>query len=269
MASAADERQPLSRADLASCTEEVLRPCVRAKPAILLVRWGGRRLLVKDFSQNSWLLRHIYGRWIVAHETRIYTCLAGVAGVPAFRGRLDSFAFAVDYIEAPSLKALVRATVPAAVFDRLAALHASLHERGIVHLDSHQCSNILVTPEGDTFLVDFATSLRLGTGWLARKLLLPFFAWADRLGLRKLKARYSAERLPPAEARSHRLMRALGWLWPFTAVRRLRRHWRDRTFKRRLGKAGRLDKSRERPLPEPAAHQGNGENQRQGDQEHH
>ena len=269
MASAADAIQPLSRADLASSTERVLRPSVRAKPAILLVRWGGRRLLVKDFSRNSWLLRHTYGRWIVAHETRIYTCLQGVAGVPAFRGRLDAFAFAVDYVEATSLKALTRGTVPAAVFDGLAALHASLHKRGVVHLDSHQCSNILVTAEGDTFLVDFATSLRLGTGWLARRLLLPFFAWADRLGLRKLKARYCSEPLAPREARSHRLLRALGWLWPFTAVRRLRRGWRNRSLKRRLGKASRPGQPGEGALPEPGAHQGNGENQRQGDQEHH
>ncbi|MBM4037374.1 MAG: hypothetical protein FJ290_02570 [Planctomycetes bacterium] len=252
MASAGDESPPLSRADMASCTERVLRPSVRAKPAILLVRWGGRRLLVKDFSRNSWLLRHIYGRWIVAHESRIYAAMAGLAGVPAFHGRLDAFAFAVDYVEAKSLKTLGRRTVPAAVFDRLAALHASLHERGIVHLDSHQCSNILVTPQGEAFLVDFATSLRLGTGWLARRLLLPFFAWADRLGLRKLKARYCSEPLAAAEARSHKLLWALGWLWPFTAVRRLRRAWRKR-----------------RRLPQPAAHQGHGENQRQGDQDHH
>ena len=261
--------RPLSRSDLASCTERVLRPCVRAKPAILVVQWGGRRLLVKDFSRNAWLLRNIYGRWIVAHETRIYAFLTGVRGVPAFHGRLDAFAFAVEYIEATTLKALTRRTVPAAVFDRLAALHASLHERGIVHLDSHQCSNILVTPAGDGFLVDFATSLRLGRGWLARKLLLPFFAWTDRIGLRKLKARYSEESLPSDEARSHRLLRALGWLWPFTAVRRLRRRWRDRTLKRRRARAGRLGKSREGPLAESATHQGHGKRQRQGDQEHH
>ncbi len=258
MASAADETHALSRANLASCTERVLRPAARAKPAILVVRWAGRCLLVKDFSRNAWLLRHIYGRWIVAHETRIYACLEGLAGVPAFRGRLDAFAFAVDYVEAASLKALRRGTVQAAVFDRLAALHASLHGRGIVHLDSHQCSNILVTPEGEAFLVDFATSLRLGTGWAARRLLLPFFAWADRLGLRKLKARYCSEPLPPAEARSHRLLRALGWLWPFTAVRRLRRGWRKRAVK--PGEAA---------LPELGAHHGHDENQRQGDQEHH
>jgi len=223
----------LSRAHLAASTERVLRRATRAKPAILVVRWAGRRLIVKDFAQNPWLLRHTYGRWIVAHETRIYARLAGLGGVPAFRGRLDGLAFAVDYVEASSLKAHRRGTVPAAAFDRLAELQAALHGRGVVHLDAHQSRNVLLTPEGSPFLVDFATSLGLGRGWLARRLLVPFFARADRLGLQKLKVRYCSERLSRSEARRHKVLWALGWLWPHTAVRRIRRFLRRRALRRR------------------------------------
>ncbi|HUT37658.1 MAG TPA: hypothetical protein VNE39_29525 [Planctomycetota bacterium] len=247
MAAAPAENRPLSREDLASCTERVLRHATGAKPAILLVVWAGRRLIVKDFAENAWPLRHVYGRWIVANEARVYSRLAGVEGVPTFRGRLDALAFAVDYIEATSLKAHRRRSLPAAVFDRLAALQASLHERGVVHLDAHQSKNVLLPPDGGPFLVDFATSLRLGGGWVARRLLTPFFAHADRLGLQKLKARYCADPLTPAEARRDRILRVLGWLWPHTAFRRLRRRARRRAVARQPAGTGRLDRTEGEP----------------------
>ncbi len=211
----------------------MLRAASGAKPAILLVNWAGRRLIVKDFAGNSFLLRHLYGRWIVGNETRIYHRLDGVEGVPAFHGRLDAFAFAVEYVEARNLKAYRRRTLEAAVFDRLAALQAALHERGVVHLDAHQRKNVLLTADGRPFLVDFATSRCFGTGWLARRVLVPLFARADRLGLAKLKARYCIERLAPHEARGHRLRLALGWLWPPAAIRRIRRILRRRARRRR------------------------------------
>jgi predicted Ser/Thr protein kinase len=225
---AAGEKRALTRENLAACTERVLRHAAGAKPAILLVRWAGRPLIVKDFSGNGWLLRHIYGRWIVAHETRLYTQLDGVAGVPVFRGRLDAFAFAVDYVEATTLHAHRRKAVPASVFDRIGELQERLHERGVVHLDSHQAKNILVTAAGEPYLIDFATSLYLGSGWLGRHLLVPFFARADRIGLLKVKARHCSEGFRPHEARRHRLLHLLGWFWPHTAIRRLQRRRRRR-----------------------------------------
>jgi hypothetical protein len=122
--------------------------------------------------------------------------------------------------------------VPAEVFDRLSSLLAELHGRGVVHLDSHQRRNVLLGSDGEPFLVDFATALYLGRGWLSRRLFMPLFARADRLGLQKLKAKYCTERLVGHEARRHRLLWALGWLWPFAAVRRIRRILRRRMRRR-------------------------------------
>ncbi|MBM4032876.1 MAG: hypothetical protein FJ291_13960 [Planctomycetes bacterium] len=233
MSPGAVEPRPLRREDLASCTEEVLRRPHGAKPAIVLVRWEGQRLIVKDFGHAPWLVRQLYGRWVVARESRIYRLLDGMAGVPRFRGRLDGLAFAVDYVDAPSLGAKRRNSVPAVVFERLGSLLATLHGRGIVHLDSHQRRNVLVASGGEPFLVDFASAQHLGRGWLSRRVLMPLFARADWLGLRKLKAKYCTERLAGVEARSHRLLWTLGWLWPYTALRRIRRILRRRMRRRR------------------------------------
>jgi|GEM_PF-764336 len=231
MAPPPSESAPLSRDELGCSTARVLRAARGAKPAILLVERAGRRLIVKDFAGSPWLIRQTYGRWIVGNESRIYARLGGVAGVPAFRGRLDAFAFAVDYVDGRTLKSHHRRSLPAAVFERLAAVQAALHERGVVHLDSHQRKNVLVTADGEPHLVDFATALYLGTGWVARRVLVPLLGGADRLGLHKLRVRYCAEPLPPPSARRHGLLWAVGWLWPHTAVRRLRRiirRWRRR-----------------------------------------
>ena len=233
MSPCADDKPHLSHGTLAGCVERVLRPASRAKPAILLVRCCGHRVIVKDFSRSGWWMRNLYGRYVVAHESRVYRELSGVEGVPAFHGRLGAYAFAVDYIEGTTLKQFGALAVPAAAFDRLARVFDELHRRGIVHLDAHQKTNVLVDAEGRPYLMDFATSLCLGRGWLARRALVPFLARADWRGFLKLKARYCPEALTAGERRRWRLIWALGWLWPATLARRLRRGYAKRRMARR------------------------------------
>lgn len=239
-----------TRETLDGSVEQVLRPARGAKPAILLVRHGGHRMIVKDFAGSAWLLRQLYGRWVVARECRIYRQLEGVRGVPALRGRLDAFAFAVDYVEGHDLKRLRRGDLRAETFDRLARLFDRLHARGVVHLDAHQKTNVVLGPHGEPHLVDFATAVALGTSWLARRVLVPFLGRADWRGVLKLKARYCPDALTPDEARRWRLAYTLGWLWPHTLVRRLRR----RRSRRRLAKAqGTTHPLTEAPPAEPTA----------------
>lgn len=228
-----DPETPLTRHTLAEHTEQVLRPASRARPAILLARCGGHRVVVKDFAPTPWLYRAVYGRWIVAHECRIYRILDGMDGIPAFRGRIDTFAFAVDYVEGRDLKGLRRGDIAPEAFDRLADLLRALHARGVVHLDAHQKTNIVLGPDDRPHLVDFATALHLGTGWLARHVLVPWLGRADWLGFLKLKERYCRTALTPEERRRWRRIRALGWLWPPTVWRQLRRRHKKRAARRR------------------------------------
>jgi len=227
------DNQSLSRESLSQCVERVLRHPSGAKPAILLAHLPGGRVVVKDFCENPWLVRQLYGRWVVGHEARVYARLRGVAGVPALRGRIDAFALAVDYVEGATLKALPRGDIPADAFDRLGELLDRLHARGVVHFDCHQKTNVVLAPDGRPHLVDFATALWVGTSWLARRCLIPLLGRADRLGLLKLKARYRPESLAPAEVRRLRRAEWLGWLWPRTAWRRM---WRSRRARKRMAR---------------------------------
>ncbi len=224
----ADEQALPSDADPEATAERLLRPARGAKPAIRLATIAGRKVVVKDFSQNWWMLRHLYGRWVVARECRIYGLLEGVEGVPAFRGRLGPFAFAVDYVEGATLKGFRRRSLPAEVFERLARLQEAIHARGVVHLDCHQKKNVLLDSDWRPHLVDFASSVWVGNWWFGRRVLLPVLSWADRLGLHKLRHRYCADEPPPGERLKARFLSLIGLLWPFTAARRLRRWVRKR-----------------------------------------
>jgi len=218
----------LTRGELVANTLRVVRPASGAKPAIILAQAGDHRVIVKDFAPCQWLMRSLYGRWVVGHETAIYQRLVGVEGVPAFRGRLDAFAFATDFVGGATLKEMRRKSVDADVFEQLDALHDAIHARGVVHLDAHQKKNILVTKDGRVHLVDFASSMYMGSGWLARRVVVPLLGRADRLGVHKLKARYCSQEATRGEAWKRRVVWMVGNLWPVTAARRLYRWLRRR-----------------------------------------
>jgi len=222
----------LTRATLAECTERVLRHASKGKPAIVLARVGDQLVLVKDFGPNHWYYTIMYGRWLVMRECRIYRLLDGVPGIPRFRGKIDSLAFAVDYIDGQDLKKVARKTLRPETFDQLEGLLEAIHARGVIHLDAHQKKNVLLDAEGRPYLVDFATAVYLGTGWLARRLLVPFFGSVDRAGYLKLKGRYCAGALTPLERRHRRFVRVAEWIWPPTTWRKICRKLFPRKRKR-------------------------------------
>lgn len=231
---------PLSRHTLADNTTRVLRDATRTKPAILVVRCVGGPVVVKDFAPTSWLVRHTYGRWLVGRECRIYRRLEGVEGVPAFHGRLDALAFAVQFVGGHTLKDIDNDDIGADAFDRLAGVFDAIHARGVVHLDSHQKTNILLAPDGQPHLIDFATALYLGTGWLGRRVLVPLLGRPDYWGLLKLKARYHPDTLSDAERRRLARGELLAWLWPWQWVKAIGKRLRStRRRERDQGRAPR------------------------------
>ena len=210
---------PLSRATLAQCSGRVLRHGSRVQPAVVVVRSAEGVAVVKDFACTAWLVRHTYGRWLVSREARIYERLDGVAGVPGFRGRLDALAFAVEFIGGQTLKDVNRQGIPPDAFARLAEVFERIHARGVVHLDSHQKTNILIGPDQRPYLIDFATALYLGTGWLSRRVLVPLFGRPDQWGVLKLRARYRPATLSEGERRRLRRAERIAWLWPWQWVK--------------------------------------------------
>lgn len=203
-----------SRGALAQLPCRVLHPGSATKAAVRVYSLPGGSLLVKDVAGMQPLIRAVYGRPVVRREARALAALAGMAGVPQYRGQIDRDALAMEFMVADTMsrrlpkERLTRACV--ALAERVAALHA----RGVVHLDLRQKRNVLVDAAGEVVLIDFQSALVLAAtgwrGWLLRRL-----APIDRSAVLKYRSRYAPESLNDEERQRERRRRWFARLWFF------------------------------------------------------
>jgi hypothetical protein len=190
-----DEIAGLKRETLSELSVSRLQSGRRSKPDVLLVQVGERSLVVKDFAPRGWLVRSTIGRWVTAREVRAYRVLDGLRCVPRFLGCLDALAFAVEHRPGRRMSRRLASSLPPDFLEELEQAVASMHERGVVHLDLRHRTNVLIDPQGHPVLIDFASAICLRRdGWLGR-ILLPLLAAIDRAAVAKWR-----ERLEP---RSH------------------------------------------------------------------
>jgi len=187
---------------------------------VLVVEVSGVSVIVKDFAgRGPWERR--LGRLQVRREVAAYGWLAGVAGVPAFVGRVDPLALAIERIEG---ERLAFASLPPGGGSRcvaeLRAILDAIHERGVIHNDLRGRENVLLRRDGGLAVIDFAGAIRLRPGGIAHRLFFGLFAVADEAAFLKWKGMiapgsYTRE----DEAFLRRFERWRVW-WPFNLKRR-------------------------------------------------
>ncbi len=118
------------------------------------------RIVVKFGRQQAFcgLSADWFGRMMHRHERAIYRILEGLRGVPRWVGSISEAAYAIEYIDAKPLDHLD--SPPKGFFDRLLALFEAIHARDVADSDANKRSNILVSPDGEPFLVDYQISFR-------------------------------------------------------------------------------------------------------------
>ncbi len=174
------------------------------KADVFITQSGGRRYVVKDFSQKGWWERNVIGRIIIGREARAYAALAGIDGIPARFKRLSSFSFAVEYLDGENLGTVGRGEIGPDVIRQFERIVNDLHERGWVHLDLHRRTNILLM-NGKVFVVDLASALHAGGIPLLGRCLTGLIGLADRLSLIKMKTIFAPDSLTTGEQRWLRL----------------------------------------------------------------
>jgi predicted Ser/Thr protein kinase len=189
----------------------------KADVHLAVVREG--RFAVKDYGAKTWAVR-VAGRMQLARESRAYGALAGLRGVPAFGRRIDADAIAVEFVEGVRLPKFHKHRPLPHLAAHLALLLDAVHARGVVHNDIRSRDNILVTPAGRLFLIDFSSALKFGGG-PARRLLMPLFEGAERRALLKWKSALAPETMTDEERAAHRRFSLLRRLWPFNPKRDL------------------------------------------------
>jgi hypothetical protein len=184
------------------------------KPDISRVDVGGRRLIVKDVSGKCFFYRWTLGLLAIRREWKVYSRLVGVRGIPGGAGRIDRFAFALEFIPG---KAIQRdEALPRSFFVDLGRILKEVHERGVVHLDLRHKGNILASDEGEPFLIDFNWSLAFERKGFLYHVLFPLLTWVDEGGFLKLKQRVSPSSMTPEELRFLHRFNRIRKIWIFS-----------------------------------------------------
>jgi hypothetical protein len=178
----------LTREKLSCFTVQRLRPGGGSRPALLLAEDQGQQAVVKDYRASGWLLRTLVGPWLIGREERLYRILQGAPGVPRLFGRLDRHALVVEHIPGRACSEYPDGSLPLEFFHRLEAVVDALHERGVVHCDIKNRSNIVVAEGLQPYIVDFASAFtRAGGLGPLRRFLFERFRIDDRRAVVKAR----------------------------------------------------------------------------------
>lgn len=219
----------LSRDTIGQYLVKTLRPGGGTRPALLLVEDLGKRAVVKDYRASGWLLRRVFGPWLLAREERIYLRLQGAAGVPHLIGKLDRHALVVEFVRGRASSECPEGSLPLEFFDRLAAIVSGMHERGVVHCDLKNRSNIVVGDGNEPYIVDFASAFTYeGVLGPLRRLAFERFRLDDWRAVIKARMLVGGVRSDEDEqfvrqrSRAERVVRAIrnGARWVFQALGR-------------------------------------------------
>jgi len=192
----------------------------KADVMLAVVREG--RFAVKDYGAKSFFVRA--AGWLqLAREARAYEALAGLSGVPRLGRRIDRDAIAVEYVEGIRLPKFHKHRPLPHLAARLADLLDLIHARGVIHNDIRSRDNILVTPAGRLFLIDFSSALRFGRSGFAKRFVMPIFEGAERRALLKWKSAIAPGSMTEADHTAHRRFSRLRRFWPFNPKRDLPR----------------------------------------------
>lgn len=183
------------------------------KPDLTQVFINGKTLVVKDVKRRSFLVRWTLGLWLIEKEWRIYQRLKGLEGVPQPISRIDRFAFAMEYI--PGRPIGRGEALSASFFCQLEKIMNAVHSRGVLHLDLRHKGNILVSEEGNPYLIDFNSSFSFKVGGLLHRFLFPLLRWVDYGGFLKLKEKASPSSMTPKEAKFLKHFNRVRRLWIF------------------------------------------------------
>jgi predicted Ser/Thr protein kinase len=132
--------------------------------------------VVKDFSETPPAFRRFIAPLLVRREVRALQFLRGTPGVPHFFCRIGQLAFAMEYIEGTPIATFSKGELPPEVFPRVQQVIDEIHSRGVAHCDLKRRTNLILTPQGTVYLIDFAAAL-IGnrpfhpvTNWLQRQM---------------------------------------------------------------------------------------------------
>ncbi len=213
----------LTRADIEGLHPEPMRIGIPHKSDLLLYRIRGEQVVLKGYGAKRGLCHRLLGLVCTTLEERALRALAGMEGVPQFRGRIDRCCLAVAHV--PGRRA--RGSDPQLrgneeFVRRLECIVQQMHARGVVHLDLRHRSNVRVAPDGQPIVLDFESALCFDPKWLVGRLAVRLLGKVDQLAVLKWQYRLCPHMLSDSQMRKARLLdRLSGWWTPHRFIRGL------------------------------------------------
>jgi hypothetical protein len=164
----------------------------------------GEAVCLKHYHTEPWLGMDLEwaGRLMADREVRHYGLLQDLENVPRLLGRVGKSAFAHSWVEGNDLLDQ-KDRLPDDFFDRLEALLAAVHARGMAYIDMNKPDNVLIGTDGRPVLIDFQISWAPRRSWgplgSVKRRLLAMFQESDRYHVRKLKRLYRPDLMTPEE----------------------------------------------------------------------
>jgi serine/threonine protein kinase len=193
----------LRLADIPTLSIDVLREPSSTRPALWLIEKEGTRAVVKDFSVNRFLYRHLVGRFLVWRESKAYRRLRGLKGVPALYGVIDGLALVFEELQGRNVEGMENETrLPKEFFTALRALLAEIHLRGLAHCDLKRAPNILLDNDQRPYIVDWSAAImEREFRFFPLNLIYRRFIQDDLNALVKLELRHHPEDIDPGSMR--------------------------------------------------------------------
>jgi hypothetical protein len=213
-ASGLPSRAP-KREELAASTIDRLREDRPYNADLLVVDIGEGPMVVKDFAPKPWWVR-LMGWILISHECRAYRRLGAMRGVPAFVGRVDRYALAMEKIEGVQLTTSPDRYEEGEQYLReFAKILDRFEERGFLHLDLRGRQNVLLKDDGELVVLDLAGAFWFRPGGFLHRMFSPLISWNHDNTLAKWKVLLAPDTLSEEDLASLRRFRNLQFIWLF------------------------------------------------------
>ncbi len=178
---------------------------------VYVVQVDDKPIVVKDYSKKGWFSRW-YGSYTLWREFRNYQFLQQFDFVPRLIGKIDRFAFAIEYIDGPTVAELKGQPDYCFLPGKLENVVLELHRHRFFHLDLRKRGNVM-SREGHVILIDFASSVRFSRWnpfyWLMR----PIFRYVDMSAVIKWRSFICPDSLSEKDKRFLRRFEWVRMLW--------------------------------------------------------
>lgn len=164
----------LNRAQMEAATVGFLRQGRNCQSTVRVLEVDGVRAAAKDYARTPPFFRRFVAPFLLNREERALRFLSGTQGVPQVLARVDRQALVIELIDGKPIDHFENGELPPEVFERVQQIIDEVHARGVSHGDLKRRGNILVTPNHETFLIDFAASV------VGKRTLRPFVNWLQR-----------------------------------------------------------------------------------------